>query len=153
MLYKIHLIPVLSKVRQKKSKILPEEICTPSFYANYSVTLPHNQSLSIRGIASLGKNRYSSLYSEDGQTISSVVDEDNYGISADAMYAKSFKNNMRFSATLSHDHMTYNDVYSGSSAGTQNLSTDVSQGLLEFSHSGKNIIIMCLQVWPIHILS
>lgn len=109
----------------------------PSFYANYSVTLPHNQSLSIRGIASLGKNRYSSLYNEDGQTISSIVDEDNYGISADAMYAKSFKNNMRFSATLSHDHMTYNDVYSGSSAGTQNLSTDVSQGLLEFSHSGK----------------
>ena len=65
-----------------------------------------------------------------------MVDEDNYGISADAMYAKSFKNNMRFAATLSHDHMTYKDVYSGSSEGTQRLSTDVSQGLLEFSHSG-----------------
>ena len=65
-----------------------------------------------------------------------MVNEDNYGISADAMYVKSFKNNMRFAITLSHDHMTYKDIYSGSSEGTQRLSTDVSQGLLEFSHFG-----------------
>ena len=109
---------------------------SPSFYANYSVDLPHNQSLGITGAASFGKNKYSSLYNENNQVILSMVNEDNYGISADAMYAKSFKNNMRFAVTLSHDHMTYKDVYSGSSKGTQRLSTDVSQGLLEFSHSG-----------------
>ena len=109
---------------------------SPSFYANYSVVLPHNQRLGITGSASFGKNKYSSLYNENNQVISSMVNEDNYGISADAMYAKSFKNNMRFAVTLSHDHMTYKDVYSGSSEGTQRLSTDVSQGLLEFSHSG-----------------
>lgn len=110
---------------------------SPSFYANYSVTLPHNQSLGITGAASFGKNKYSSLYNEGNQPISSMVNEDNYGITADAMYAKSFKNNMRFAATLSHDHMTYKDVYSGSSEGTQNLSTDVSQGLLEISKYGN----------------
>lgn len=109
---------------------------SPSLYASYSVNLPHSQSLGITGAASFGKNRYSSLYNEDNQSISSVVNEDNYGISADAMYTKSFRNNMRLAATLSHDHMTYKDVYSGSSVGTQRLSTDVSQGLLEFSHSG-----------------
>mgnify|MGYP001497609781 CR=1 FL=1 len=86
----------------EKNKNFSGRNLSPSFYANYSVDLPHNQSLGITGVASFGKNKYSSLYNENNQVISSMVNEDNYGISADAMYAKSFKNNMRFAVTLSY---------------------------------------------------
>lgn len=111
---------------------------SPSFYANYSLSLPHNQSLGITGAASFGKNRYSSQYDESNRSsIVSMVDENNYGITGNAMYAKSFKNKMGFSVTLSHGHMTYKDIYSGSSRGTQKMSTDVSQGLVQISQSGN----------------
>lgn len=122
--------------RTEKKIFSSGENLSPAFYANYSVSLPHSQSFGITATASFGKNRYSSQYEESNQSdIISMVDEDNYGITGDVMYEKSFRNNMSFSVTLSHDHMTYKDIYSGSATGTQKLSTDLSQGLLQISQS------------------
>lgn len=111
---------------------------SPSFYANYSVRLPHNQNLDITGYTSWGNSQYASHYSETGQSsIASLVDEDNYGLTGSAIYTKSFKHNIGLSVNLYHSHMTYQDIYSGSSSGTQKLSTDVSQGDVQISQSGK----------------
>lgn len=111
---------------------------SPYLYANYSISLPNNQDLNITGVASWGKNEYSSLYNETGQVpIESVVDENNYGITGNIVYTKSFKNNIGLSINLYHNHMAYKDVYSGSSTGIQKLSTDVSQGDVQISQSGK----------------
>lgn len=111
---------------------------SPSLYANYSVNLPHHQNFDITGHASLGNSQYASHYSETGQSpIASLVDEDNFGITGSAIYTKSFKHNIGLSVNLYHSHMTYKDIYSGSSSGTQKLLTDVSQGDVQISQSGK----------------
>lgn len=112
---------------------------SPSFYANYSINLPHNQNLDLTGSAFWGSNEYLSQYTETRQSpITSMVNEDNYGIKGNIVYAKSFNNKMKLSATGLHNHVTYKDIYNGSATGNQQLSTNVSQGVLQISQSGKN---------------
>lgn len=112
---------------------------SPSFYANYSINLPHNQNLDITGSAFWGNNEYSSKYTEtDQSTITSMVNEDNYGIKGNIMYAKSFNNKMKLSVTGLHNHITYKDTYNGSATGNQKLSTNISQGVLQISQSGRS---------------
>lgn len=111
---------------------------SPYIYADYSISMPYKQELDITGAASWGKNEYSSRYNETGQVpIESVVDENNYGITGNIVYTKSFKNNIGLSINLYHNHMSYKDIYSGTSAGKQKLSTDVSQGDIQMSQSGE----------------
>lgn len=111
---------------------------SPSFYANYSVCLPHSQQLDMTGSATWGNNDYSSQYMETLQTpIQSVVDEDSYSVQGKMMYAKSFKNSLKLSATASYHHTSYKDTYKGTSAGSQKLITDVSMGTVQLSRYGK----------------
>lgn len=111
---------------------------SPSFYANYSVGLPHSQLLDMTGLVSWGNNDYSSRYEETLQSpVESVVDEENYSVQGKMMYAKSFRNNFRLSATASHQHTSYKDTYKGTSAGSQKLITDVSMGTVQLSRYGK----------------
>lgn len=122
----------------QRSVVTSGKNLSPSCYANYSVSLPHSQLLDLTGAAFVGNNDYSSRYEETLQSpIESVVDEENYGIQGKMMYAKSFKNNFRLSATASHNHTSYRDTYSGTSAGSQKLVTDVSMGTLQLSRYGK----------------
>lgn len=112
---------------------------SPSFYANCSISLPNSQNLDLSGSAFWGNNEYSSRYTETAQsTITSMVNEDNYGIKGNIVYAKSFTNKMKLSVTGLHNHITYKDTYNGSATGYQKLSTNISQGVLQVSQSGNN---------------
>lgn len=108
----------------------------PTAYANYSLWLPKGQTLDFTGTVSFGHNNYHSLYIETGQpSICSDVREDHHAIKAALQYGKSWKQWLAFSASLTHDHNHYKDVYMGSSVGEQRLSTDVTMGLAQLSGS------------------
>ena len=106
----------------------------PTIYANYTLWLPKNNTLDITASASLGHNRYNSLYNETAQTaIKSAVTEDNNAIVGNVRYYKSWENGVVLSTTLKHNHNQYRDTYAGTSAGNQRLTTDVTMGLVQLN--------------------
>lgn len=108
----------------------------PTFYANYTLWLPKDQTLDFTASASFGHNKYNSLYNETSQpTMTSAVTEDNNSIHGNARYYKSWQNGRMLSASLTHDHNHYKDIYAGTSTGDQRLTTDVTMGLLQLSGS------------------
>ena len=110
----------------------------PTLFANYTLWLPNDQTLDFTASGSYGHNRYNSSYEETGQTdVSSAVTEDNNAAHGNVSYYKSLQNGTMFSASLSHDHNHYKDIYGGTSEGSQHLSTEVSMGLLQLSRSAQ----------------
>ncbi len=110
----------------------------PSIYANYTLWLPKDQTLDFTASASFGHNRYNSLYTETAQNaMTSNVTEDNNTIRGNARYYKSWKNGLTLSGSLTHDHNHYKDTYAGTSTGNQQLTTDLTMGLLQLSGSSQ----------------
>ena len=118
----------------------------PTLYANYTLWLPKDQTLDFTASASFGHNKYNSLYSERPRvgasagmttqpTLASAVTEDNNTLHGNARYYKSWQNGRMLSASLTHDHNHYKDIYAGTSTGDQRLTTDVTMGLLQLSVS------------------
>ena len=104
----------------------------PTLYANYTLWLPKDHTLDFTASASFGHNKYNSLYNETSQpTMTSAVTEDNNSIHGNARYYKSWQNGRMLSASLTHDHNHYKDIYAGTSTGDQRLTTDVTMGLLQ----------------------
>lgn len=111
----------------------------PSLYVNYTLWLPKDHTLDFTASASLGHNKYNSLYQETAQLgTTSVVIEDNNTIHGNARYYKTWKNGMTLSTSLTYDHNHYKDSYTGTSIGNQRLTTDVTMGLLQLSCSSQN---------------
>ncbi len=110
----------------------------PAVYANYTLWLPKDQTLDFTASASFGHNRYNSHYTETAQSaMTSDVTEDNNAIRGNARYYKSWKNGLTLSGSLTHDHNHYKDTYTGTSAGNQRLTTDVTMGLVQLSGSAQ----------------
>ena len=110
----------------------------PTAYANYTLWLPKDQTLDFTASASFGHNRYNSRYTETAQSaLTSDVTEDNNAIRGNARYYKSWKNGLTLSGSLTHDHNHYKDTYTGTSAGHQRLTTDVTMGLVQLSGSSQ----------------
>lgn len=108
----------------------------PTFYANYTLWLPKDQTLDFTASASFGHNKYNSQYNETAlPTLTSAVTEDNNSIHGNGRYYKSWKNGRMLLASLTHDHNHYKDIYAGTSTGDQRLTTDVTMGLLQLSGS------------------
>ena len=108
----------------------------PTLYANYTRWLPKDQTLDVTASASFGHHEYNSLYDETAQpTLTSDVTEDNNSIHGSACYYKSWRSGRMLSASLTHDHNRYKDVYAGTSAGDQRLTTDVTMGVVQLSGS------------------
>lgn len=110
----------------------------PTFYANYTLWLPKDQTLDFTASASFGHNRYNSNYKETSQQeITSSVKEDNNAIHGNVNYYKSWSDGLTFSTSVTHDHNHYTDTYAGSSLGRERLTTDVTMGLLQLSKSSQ----------------
>lgn len=117
-----------------------EKGLAPTLHANYTLWLPKDQTLDITASASIGKNDYNNHYSETNwQDILTDVTEKNNSISVKAQYYKGWENGLLLSASLTHDHNYYKDVYAGSSVGEQKLMTDVTMGLVQLSGSSKTL--------------
>jgi len=110
----------------------------PSAYVNYTLWLPEDQTIDFTAQASFGHNIYYSLYNETSHdAISSAVTEDNNTIRSNARYYKSWKNGLTLSGSLTHDHNQYRDIYMGTSASDQRLTTDVTMAVVQLNGSSQ----------------
>ena len=110
----------------------------PMLYANYTRWLPKDQTVDVTASASFGHHKYNSQYDETAQpTLVSHVTEDNNSIHGNARYYKSWRNGRMLSVSLTHDHNHYKDIYDGTSAGDQRLTTDGTTGLVQLSGSSQ----------------
>ena len=110
----------------------------PSAYANYTLWLPKQQALDITASASMGHNKYHSLYAETQQSpLTSDVTEDNLTLSGNARYSKTLKSNLTLMGMLSNDYKHYTDDYDGTAMGKQRLTSNVTVGLLQLSKSSE----------------
>lgn len=106
----------------------------PSAYANYTLWLPKEQAFDITASASMGHNKYHSLYAETEQDpLSSKVTEDNFVLNGNARYSKTWKNSLTLTGALSNDYKHYTDNYDGTTMGKQQLTSNVTVGLLQLS--------------------
>ena len=108
---------------------------SPTFYANYTRWLPKNQILDMNVRGTWGHNRYNSLYCESAQPdITSRVTEDHNAVSVNANYYKTWATGTTLTSSLSYDRDLYKDIYAGSTAGKQELTTEVSMATVQISH-------------------
>lgn len=106
----------------------------PSAYANYTLWLPKEQAIDITASASMGHNKYHSLYAETEQSsLSSKVIEDNFVLNGNIRYSKTLKNSLTLTGVLSNDYKHYTDDYAGTAMGKQQLTSNVTVGLLQLS--------------------
>lgn len=106
----------------------------PSAYVNYTLWLPREQAFDITASASMGHNKYHSLYAETAQVpLSSKVIEDNFVLNGNLRYSKTWKNNLTLTGTLRNDYKHYTDDYDGTASGKQQLASNVTVGLLQLS--------------------
>lgn len=106
----------------------------PSAYANYTLWLPKEQAIDITASASMGHNKYYSLYAETEQSsLSSKVIEDNFVLNGNIRYSKTLKNSLTLTGVLSNDYKHYTDDYAGTAMGKQQLTSNVTVGLLQLS--------------------
>ncbi|MFC4665067.1 hypothetical protein [Falsiporphyromonas endometrii] len=106
----------------------------PSAYVNYTLWMPKEQTFDITASASIGHNKYHSLYMETEQNpLSSKVTEDNYVLIGNARYSKTWENGFAITGTLSNDYKHYTDDYDGTAQGKQQLTSNVTLGLLQLS--------------------
>lgn len=106
----------------------------PSAYANYTLWLPKEQVFDITASASMGHNKYHSLYAETEQApLGSKVTEDNFVLNGNARYSKTWKNSLTLTGLLSNDYKHYADDYDGIAKGKQQLTSNVTVGLLQLS--------------------
>lgn len=106
----------------------------PSAYVNYTLWLPKEQAFDITASASMGHNKYYSLYAETEQSsLSSKVIEDNFVLNGNIRYSKTLKNSLTLTGVLSNDYKHYTDDYAGTAMGKQQLTSNVTVGLLQLS--------------------
>lgn len=118
----------------KRSVSSNSQSIAPSVYANYTLWLPKEQALDITASASLGHNKYNSLYTETEQAaLSSKVTEKNFVLNGNVRYSKTFGNNLSLMGMLSNDYKHYNDDYTGTAMGKQRLTSNITLGLLQLS--------------------
>lgn len=116
----------------------------PSAYANYTLWLPKQQALDITASASMGHNKYHSLYAETQQSpLTSDVTEDNLTLSGNARYSKTLKSNLTLMGMLNNDYKHYTDDYDGTAMGKQRLTSNVTVGLLQLSKSSEKYYLLC----------
>ena len=106
----------------------------PSAYVNYTLWLPKEQAFDVTASASMGHNKYHSLYAETEQaSLSSKVIEDNYVLNGNIRYSKTWKNSLTLTGALSNDYKHYADNYDGTAIGKQHLTSNITIGLLQLS--------------------
>ncbi len=106
----------------------------PAAYANYTLWLPKEQVFDVTASASMGHNKYHSLYTETEQTsLGSKVTEDNFVLNGNVHYSKTWKNSLTLTGALSNDYKHYTDDYGGTAMGKQQLTSNVTVGLLQLS--------------------
>ena len=106
----------------------------PSFYANYTLWMPKEQSLDITVLASAGHNKYNGNYTEtDQNALASEVKEDNFALKGSALYSKTWSGNITLTGSLNNDYKRYEDSYGGAASGQQRLSSCVTMALLQLS--------------------
>ncbi len=106
----------------------------PTAYVNYTLWLPKEQVFDITASASMGHNKYNSLYAETEQaSLASKVTEDNFALNGNIRYSKTWQNSLTLTGALSNDYKHYTDDYDGTTMGKQQLTFNVSVGLLQLS--------------------
>lgn len=106
----------------------------PTAYANYTVWLPKEQVFDVTASASMGHNKYHSLYAETEQTsLASKVTEENFALNGNIRYSKTWENSLTLTGALSNDYKHYTDNYDGTTMGKQQLTSNVTVGLLQLS--------------------
>ena len=106
----------------------------PSAYVNYTLWLLKEQAFDVTASASMGHNKYHSLYAETEQaSLSSKVIEDNYVLNGNIRYSKTWKNSLTLTGALSNDYKHYADNYDGTAIGKQHLPSNITVGLLQLS--------------------
>lgn len=106
----------------------------PTACANYTIWLPKEQVFDVTASASMGHNKYHSLYAETEQTsLASKVTEDNFALNGNIRYSKTWENSLTLTGALSNDYKHYTDNYDGTTMGKQQLTSNVTVGLLQLS--------------------
>lgn len=106
----------------------------PAAYANYTLWLPKEQVFDVTASASMGHNKYCSQYAETEQaSLDSKVTEDNFVLNGNVRYSKTWKNSLTLTGALSNDYKHYTDDYDGTAMGKQQLTSNVTVGLLQLS--------------------